>query len=184
MKTTSVPAIPFLALAVLLFASIPNAGADLTYHLVDFPDQQNGHGLSGSITTDGTLGVLSASNILDWTWSISGPTNFTISDAHGTVVTGSQLIATATVLTFSFTTTHAMFSIGNTPAKELRWESYRPPSNQHLYAAWGPSGGNLWLAHPQNGSTRVIGVIVPEPSTLLLSSLAVSSVAIARLRRG
>ena len=52
-----------------------------TYSFVDYPADQNGHTLTGTIVTDGTLGTLSVSNFLDVDIQVDGPMPFTIEDA-------------------------------------------------------------------------------------------------------
>ena len=44
--------------------------ADRMYELQSVPT--DGWTLSGTITTDGTIGTIQATNILSWTWTISG----------------------------------------------------------------------------------------------------------------
>lgn len=45
--------------------------APITYTFVDNSGFQSGHTLSGSITTDGTIGNLANQNILNWNWTIT-----------------------------------------------------------------------------------------------------------------
>ena len=66
-----------VAAAFVLLASISNAWADITYNLVDYPASQiiDGGGechVSGTITTDGTLGVYTngTSHLLGASFSI------------------------------------------------------------------------------------------------------------------
>jgi hypothetical protein len=45
-------------------APVPRAaGGNITYLLKNYPADQNGHTVSGSITTDGAIGTLTASDI-------------------------------------------------------------------------------------------------------------------------
>jgi hypothetical protein len=62
--------------AAVLFVSASNVWADnITYNLLDQgATYQNGFTLSGSITTDGTIGTLANSDILSVTLSITSPT--------------------------------------------------------------------------------------------------------------
>ncbi len=50
--------------ALVLLASVSNARADTIYNIVDYPANENGYTVSGTITTDGTTGPLTTSNIL------------------------------------------------------------------------------------------------------------------------
>ncbi len=54
--------------------TLPQAvlAGSITYNLVNYPTDQNGCTLSGAITTDGQTGVLSPSDILSWSWTITG----------------------------------------------------------------------------------------------------------------
>lgn len=59
---------------LLIGAGVP-AHAERVYHLVDYPALQNGHTLSGTITTTDDApadGILKTAEILDWHWSITG----------------------------------------------------------------------------------------------------------------
>src|SRR5271157_1915349 len=63
-----------LAIAVTMLAASGQArGGDITYNLVNYPSAQEGWTLSGSITTDGTLGTLTNRNIVSWTWTVTYP---------------------------------------------------------------------------------------------------------------
>jgi len=42
-----------------------------TYNIVNYPDLQNGWTLSGTITTDGTIGPIGSSDITSWTWTVT-----------------------------------------------------------------------------------------------------------------
>ena len=73
-----------------LLASVSNAGAqDITYYIVDYPaneaDGSSGtDAVSGTIVTDGTIGLLSAADIVGGTFSFT--------DAEGDVVSGSASV--------------------------------------------------------------------------------------------
>ncbi|MCC6126016.1 MAG: PEP-CTERM sorting domain-containing protein [Pirellulales bacterium] len=60
---------------MILFVS--SAIADVTYYLISYPADQNGWELSGSITTDGTLGYyLTGAHIKSWEFTISKGSSF------------------------------------------------------------------------------------------------------------
>ncbi len=74
-----------VAFVVLLAAPcIGNAGT-ITYSIQNYPADQNGATLSGTITTDGAIGNLASSDILSWSW--------TITPAGGTPVTVTSSVA-------------------------------------------------------------------------------------------
>ena len=81
-----------------IFAGVTTAHADqITYDIVSYPSLQNGFSLSGSITTDGTIGLLSPTDIVSWSFEISKD-NVT-DDNTGTNINGPVgLIATPTAL--------------------------------------------------------------------------------------
>ena len=67
-----------LLLSLALLMSTP-ANAARIYNIVDYPDLQNGHSLSGTITTTDEApddGLLQEEEILDWEWEISGDNSF------------------------------------------------------------------------------------------------------------
>ncbi|MCA9239635.1 MAG: hypothetical protein KDA37_05525, partial [Planctomycetales bacterium] len=63
-------------LIVPLLLAAASAHAERIYRLVDYPDLQNGHTLSGTITTTDDApddGLLHAGEIVAWEWSSTGP---------------------------------------------------------------------------------------------------------------
>jgi PEP-CTERM motif len=79
----------FTLQAVMLFTllTLPSAvlanATPITYNILNNPDLQNGWTLSGTITTDGTIGTIQANDILSWTWTITkGVNSFTASSTN------------------------------------------------------------------------------------------------------
>jgi hypothetical protein len=66
------------ALALTLLAPSTGRAGPITYSIDDYPGLQRGLHVSGSITTDGSIGPLQAAAITSW--------NYTITDAGGTVI--------------------------------------------------------------------------------------------------
>ena len=63
-----------LFLAVLV-AAVSNAWAnDITYSIDNYPADQNGWTITGTITTDGTIGPLVSNNVISWAWTIENGT--------------------------------------------------------------------------------------------------------------
>lgn len=94
----------FLAYLALCFA-VPGHAAPITYTWVDDPVDQNGWTLSGSITTDGTIGTLTSANIDSWIITFTkGLDTKTLSSAApgASVFVGSSLIGSLTQLTNEF----------------------------------------------------------------------------------
>jgi len=91
--------------AVMLCVVAGRAVGDITYVLNQYPDYQIDTGstkynLIGSITTDGTIGALSISNIVSWQYSTaaedaSRTVAFNSTDAAASVAITGQVIATA-----------------------------------------------------------------------------------------
>jgi hypothetical protein len=74
-----------VALALLL-GGVARAG--IIYKVVDYPNQQNGYSVSGTITTDGTTGTLLPPSVIqswDITISLSGVPQFMFTPANSTV---------------------------------------------------------------------------------------------------
>lgn len=78
--------------------------ASITYIIQNYASLQDGYTLSGTITTDGNVGTLSASDITGWSFTTSGgPNGFTASaTGAGTGVDLlSNLVASTTQLTLA-----------------------------------------------------------------------------------
>ncbi len=56
---------------VLTFCHNPARGSSITYNLESYLPLQNGYTLSGTITTDGTIGTLTSSDITAWSFTIT-----------------------------------------------------------------------------------------------------------------
>ena len=85
-----------VAIAIVMTAVISKAG-QITYSLQNYATDQAGSTLTGSVTTDGNLGTLTAADIVAWTWTVSPPVGapFTLSGVTSTV---ENLVATDTQL--------------------------------------------------------------------------------------
>ncbi len=74
MRSTTKNVILAIAASMLAASGLGQArGGDITYNLVNYQSYQEGWTLSGSITTDGTLGILTERNIISWTWTVTYP---------------------------------------------------------------------------------------------------------------
>jgi len=62
----------------------------------------SGYTLTGSITTDGTIGSLSSSDITAWNWTATGPSSFSQSFSGPTSTESLDLTSTSTTLSISF----------------------------------------------------------------------------------
>jgi hypothetical protein len=178
-----------------------NARADIVYNLVSYPGDQGGWTLSGSITTDGTLGYLTATSpafdvpaIKSWTWTASLGNNsvtFSSTDPSATLNLYGTLIATPTELLLPFPTlalqstynSEELWLYGETEL--LRWVrvnnnpppivSYGPPGYWEDYRA--SDGVYLWNNPSPSmggGDPWLIAQVaqLPEPSGLVIAGLS------------
>jgi hypothetical protein len=163
------------ALAAVLLTGTASA-ANITYAVDDYVGTF-GH-LTGTVVTDGTTGVLSASNFLTWTLNVQGDgaTDVLTNLNSGVYINGTSTTATATNILFDFANTlpsyllfQKNFSSGNsyvcaastpfpsTPCYQgasLVPQSYTSPSSQYSLPE-----GNVIVA-------SVAGV--PEPAAWAL----------------
>ena len=151
--------------------------AAITYQV----DQTVGAGsVTGFIETDGTMGTLSGTNLLDWNLLLNnGTTTFDLlgplSGSNSMFVGGgADLSATATQLLFNFTNTDhgvAAFAVGGGPADF--WCSGLDACEV------GTPGESLAIGLPAQytelSGTQVIASVAPEPSTLGFLSLGVAT---------
>ena len=68
-RLTLSTAVACAAVALATAMLPPTAKADIIYSILNLPADQNGYTLDGTITTDGTIGPITMSNIKDWTWT-------------------------------------------------------------------------------------------------------------------
>ncbi len=145
-----------LASASLMFLATPQLRAtNITYNLVDYPLDQGGHHLSGTITTDGTIGDLGVDPFPAGYYNfrpqfgghITGATTQIDNDPVYTVPINDILNAFAEVVA---TPTQILLEPGNTSAFTL---DYNVPSvgvwgiqwqNTGLFAGSDQASGTVW----------------------------------------
>jgi hypothetical protein len=178
------------------------AKADIIYAIQNYPADQAGHTLSGQITTDGTLGALSASAIKSWTFTISNVGTF--SGGGSTVTINGMVKATATQITVddppqptTNTDIENSFQLRSGSAGLLytqAWDHINPIpppilfTHLHEFDAVDSMGKPIWnnpFNAVLNGSQPWViavaaGAAVPEPSTAILA--LVGSVAVIAYR--
>jgi hypothetical protein len=169
----------FLLSAAVLATS--SAKADITYSLQNYPADQDGHTLSGTITTDGHIGPLSSSDIKSWTVTIDS-TTFASTDPQASVEIPDTkaVLASSTAITIAFDPVGApnfnYFSLSSEPdgtMATLSSLSYERDDTERTYAAFLNNGPFLWLTDdPHMGGTDpwVIAAVVPEPSTAIVAA--------------
>ena len=194
----------FAAWSAVMLVALPGGAfaADITYNLNSFAPDQDGYTLSGSITTDGTIGVLTKSDFVAWTWTVSnGSTTFTASstDAGAAVSTEGTIMtnATGTQILVPFAKPSPS-SVGNglalaiTGEARLVWVNNPDMPNQPYYEALvvPPNTDVFWdTQNPQMGGFTdwiIAGPIpVPEPSSLILGITAsIAGLGVWSRRRG
>jgi hypothetical protein len=115
----SAASIPFLVLIPILFgaAGVLPAAADIIYDVNRTVELGS---VTGTITTDGTIGTLATNNIASWNLTLNGPgaSPFNLTNLNsGVQVTGNDLSATATNLSFNFSgpSGFLLFQLGAPP---------------------------------------------------------------------
>ena len=175
-----------LGSAGLVFFSAPQLRADLVYQLVDYPLDQGGHHLSGTITTDGTIGDLGASSwpagyynynptfagvhIKSATFQIDNDPVYNVTYIPNAWC---EVVATATQIKIYGGGTSAFALQNNVPSVGV-WgiEWY---NNAHYYGS-DQASGSVWqttslpttAGHIAANYSWVIATVVPEPATLVL----------------
>jgi len=184
-----------LFLAAVCVASVAGLGhaAPITYNFVDYAADQAGHTLSGTITTDGTIGFLSSVNIASYSVSIAGPhpQSWTSGDVGVDVAFSSadSIQAFADRLEFDASAPGGGSPRGFTisfndpisPGTLFRTLRYRSaflavaPIYEATNSVSPPSSWST-VSPTMNGTTDwVIATAVPEPSTLALLGLGAAA---------
>jgi hypothetical protein len=184
--------------AVTLLLSPGSSKAARIYSLVNYPDLQNGHTLSGTITTTDDApddGLLDLAEILDWEWSVTGPNDFAAQFAPpaphtSTTIVRNIAISPKSIEMASIPDANLRLASTSGPtgrgmnAYRLNWfTSLEDASNEQLLrtVASGVEQGDFarrfWsdnFTSPVENSI-VIARLVPEPSTLLLITVSMFS---------
>lgn len=192
-----------LIAAFAVSLSCSPAHANTTYSLVNYPGDQNGWILSGSITTDGKTGALTLTDVLSWSWTVtSGTTAYTYRSTDPGAFFGEEnappdLIATSSALSVPFDQSVGMQDDSGVAYPTILWWSNNwgtTFSNEYGAQRHVPPASSIefWTTvNPTSfiASGYVIATAaptVPEPSTLTLlgtSLLGLSGFRIVRRRR-
>ena len=167
-------------LILLVLPQIAEAG-DITYSIQDYPADQNGATLSGTIVTDGTIGDLAATDISSWTFTITpvggSPFTYSSSDTGGSTMLLGQVVASQTDITIASanaqTSNTLRFSIQRAARNELEYTRILDGTNQYTGGAddkivWSTSDPNMGGTDPWVIATAGS---VPEPSSLIFGGL-------------
>jgi hypothetical protein len=179
----------------MLTAPCIGTAATITYSIQNYPADQSGATLSGTITTDGTIGILTDSNVLSWSWTITPPggTPFTLSSVDvgsGFGITGTGVVASTSKITIASPASQGDFNDMVFEGTDAAGLAYGRFVSSGTYYGSIPNTIPVWnTGNPYMGGTDpwVIAVAsVPEPSTLTLAGLGVVSglaFSLARRRR-
>jgi hypothetical protein len=175
--------IDLLAIVLALVGVDAAHAGFITYDLVNYPSLQNGWTLSGTITTDGTIGALSNSDVVAWAYSAtkSGTTFSASSTESGASVFAQDLTASATQLTLADTqvVTTGFNLLSQFRSQSLGYGSPSPSTDPNYYYLQTPVGQLQWSTEffgeppaPSGGGLWVIAE-TPEPASILLVLTAI-----------
>ena len=94
---------------------IAEAGA-ITYSIQNYPADQQGAALSGTITTDGVIGNVAAADVLSWSW--------TITPFEGTPVTLSSSTGGAVEIVGAVVASQLSITIAMAPQGDINFISF------------------------------------------------------------
>ena len=177
--------IVILGSAGMVFFAAPQLWADMVYQLVNYPLDQGGHTLSGTITTDGTIGDLGFSDfpvgyynfrpqfgghIISATYQIDNDPLYNVTYIPNAYC---DVVATATgqILVYPGTSAFALdYNVPSVGVWDIEWYN-----NSHYYGS-DQASGSVWQTvnlpatqgHIAQNNPWVIAQVVPEPATLVL----------------
>ncbi|HWF00904.1 MAG TPA: PEP-CTERM sorting domain-containing protein [Caulobacteraceae bacterium] len=157
------------ALLAAALTAAGGAGADTTYQVNRTISSDT---LTGSITTDGNSGALSGSDVLSWDVLLAGPSTLVeLTPANSAVTVNGQLFqASGNKLLFDFLGPPGWFLDFQQTSGDAFYcadDNSAPCPDGETIA---PSSGTAATFQP--GSSQVIGVEAPEPSSWALMILA------------
>jgi hypothetical protein len=175
-----------LSLALTCCSATNCMGGSIVYNIQNYADLQNGYTVSGTITTDGTIGTLTLPGaITAWSFSVTGPESYqATSQDPGAETLVVNLTASASELTMTLPPTNGynqfdLFGPSIVLAYERTPEEGGFPGSD-FYGAMSPGVADLWgtfTPYPPGlslgGSPWIIATAatIPEPGTLTLALL-------------
>jgi len=175
---------------LLLVVPPTTRAGQIIYDIQNYPADQNGHTVSGTITTDGITGQLAQADILSWTVTIDGTQTFGSTDVGALTIVQGDVQASPTSLTMGipptgFNELDLRSGFNTPPPSTVSGLVYlRPapaPASPAIYEG-DFNGAPLWVTtDPTMGGTDpwVLAVVpasaVPEPSSLWLLGTAITA---------
>ena len=167
----------------LAFGLASQAQANVTYGLVNYPDEQNGATVSGSLTLrpGPNSTAISIDDVLDWTVTISeGTDSFTAKKGDtGALLTIVGLVnRTTTELTIAPNAGWLWFESDTLDLQYDRIDGIYSGSGENTIA-WQSNtvGTEPWVI------ARTLAVAVPEPSSPIMLSLGLAGLGFRRIKR-
>ena len=157
--------ITWLAIAAIhlaCFAPDASAAGPITYTLNDYPALENGHHLSGHITTDGTTGVWTTNHITSWEFAITNSLGTVIVDVHSTDPGATIQSFTPTILASPSSLavvsgpTGGGFILAQNPTGNANRVGYLPASDPQRFFGNAGGGAIIWNSEIPTGDTFVI----------------------------
>jgi hypothetical protein len=173
-----------LSLSLACCSATNCMGGSIVYNIQNYAYLQNGFTLSGTITTDGTIGTLTSADITAWSFSVTGPMSYQLTSQNpGAFLFVSNLTASSTALSLAHTNTIGLIEGLTLVGPQLTafpTLSYQRIPGADVYTSFGDQGANSWSDFAPSppglslgGSTWIIATTatIPEPGTLTLTLL-------------
>lgn len=189
-----------LCVAALLSAAGAAQAAPIRY---DFNLSGGGATLTGQVTTDGSLGVITGSNLTDWAFNLTGPFTLAISSAAGNFLqefaglpvfeaTATELFVTAPSTTVG--DNQQIFFRPNATSCGAPSLSFNRLGGSGGYASVGFAsdpcvGGGIFGEITRTGGTLLVATAqppvneAPEPASVALALLALGAAGVASRAR-
>jgi len=176
----------FAALTLCLLLALPRTtrAGQITYDIQNYPADQSGHTVSGTITTDGTIGPLAVADITSWVVTFDNTFTFRSTDQGSFTVVEGAVQATPTSITLSNPSAGVnALELDITPPQGGQIAYQRGPQvpggtpyyhafelDQLLWLTFNPTlgGPDPWILAVASAS------VVPEPSSLWMAGIATS----------
>jgi hypothetical protein len=177
------------AVLIILLVVPQTTQADVTYTIQNYPADQNGHTVSGTITTDGHIGPLTEADITSWTVTFDNTFTFRSTDAGAATGVLGDVQATSTSITLGASLVTNSLTLGLSPNPPMLvtfilWDRpvpvppglYQAVQNNHVPFSllWNEvtqtlGGHDPWVIAVAQGGA------VPEPASLCMAGIAITA---------